>query len=267
MHTNVWGPAPTTSCQERKYFITFTDGATWYTTIFLLHIKDEALEAYKFYKAWATTQLHWKAIKVLHSDREGEYLSKVFNEHLAKVGMGRKLMPHDTPELNGVAKHLNCTLLKQICTFMHATDLPKLLWGEALRHATWLKNWIATRSLNGQMLFQALYSQAPDLSALCMWGLPILVHSTDGSRLHAHMCEARWLRLNVDARAHCVYWSGSGNITVEWNIYFETSAQLEGEEEESSVEGNEQNTIPQNDSPSVSLNISDPPMPAGTQTS
>jgi len=60
-----------------------------YTITFLLCTKDEALEAYKTFEAWATTQQHCKAVKALCSNRGGEYLSKEFDQHLAKAGTVR----------------------------------------------------------------------------------------------------------------------------------------------------------------------------------
>jgi len=48
--------------------------------------KDEALEAYKSFEAWALIQQHCKGIKTLHLDQGREYLSKVFNPHLTAAG-------------------------------------------------------------------------------------------------------------------------------------------------------------------------------------
>ena len=79
VHTDVWGPTTIVMRQGRQYFIMFMDDATCYTITFLLCTKYEALEAYKSYKAWVTMQQHCKAIKVLHSDRGGEYLSTAFD--------------------------------------------------------------------------------------------------------------------------------------------------------------------------------------------
>ncbi len=155
--------------------------------------KDEALGAYKSYEAWATMQQHCRAIKVLCSDQGGEYLSKDFDQHLAKSGTARKLTAHDTLQLNGIAERLNRTLLERIRAFTHTSGLPKSLWGKALRHATWLKNWMATHSLDGKMPFEALYSQPLDLSAIHTWGSPVLVHNANGSKLDVHACEACWL--------------------------------------------------------------------------
>jgi hypothetical protein len=99
---------------------------------FLLCVKLGALDAYKSFKQWAITQGHCTTIKVLHSDRGGEFLSKAFDKYLTTAGTACKLTMHNTPEWNGVAEWLNCTLLERIHTFTHLTSLPKTLWGEAL---------------------------------------------------------------------------------------------------------------------------------------
>jgi Reverse transcriptase (RNA-dependent DNA polymerase) len=123
---------------------------------------------------------------------------------------------------------------------VHTSGIPKSLWGEALRHATWLKNRTATRALNGKTPFEALYGRPPDLSALRTWGTSVLVHNASGSKLDVRAREARWLGLDVDAKAHRVYWPRTGTVSVERNVYFSTSASLEGEEEDSQRANSEQ---------------------------
>ena len=152
--------------QGQRYFVTFTDNATWYMTTFLLQGKDDMFEAYKTFEVWAVMQHHCHAIKVLQCDRGGKYLSNEFNQHLAKAGTARKLTTHHTPQLNSILECLNLMLLDCICALGHDSDLPKTLWGEALSHVTWLKNWTATCVLNGKMPYEALYGQPSDLSAL-----------------------------------------------------------------------------------------------------
>ena len=51
-----------------------------------------------------------------------------------------KLTIHDMPQENGVMERLNHTLLECIRAMLHAAQLPKGLWAEALMHAAWLKN-------------------------------------------------------------------------------------------------------------------------------
>ena len=57
----------------KQYFLTLIDDATKYCYIYLLKLKDEALEHFKIFKAEVENQLE-KKIKRLRSDRGGECL-------------------------------------------------------------------------------------------------------------------------------------------------------------------------------------------------
>ena len=99
----MWGPAPVESKGGKRYYITFTDDKTRFTNLYLLAKKSDAFESYKDYEAWCSTQLDAR-IKVLHSDRGGEYLGNDFISHLNSKGTVQKLTVHDTPQQNGVAE-------------------------------------------------------------------------------------------------------------------------------------------------------------------
>ena len=92
VHTDVWG-GPTTllSLGGRKYYVSFTDDYSRYTRITLLRTKDEALDAYKAFVAWAKTQ-HNTQIKRLRSDRGGEFTGNDFTKFLEQQGTERRLM-------------------------------------------------------------------------------------------------------------------------------------------------------------------------------
>ena len=230
VHTDVWGPSSIPTRQGRCYFASFMDDCTWFTVLFLIQTKDEVFNAYKTFEAWVLTQQHCKGVKVLRSDCGSEYLSKAFDAHLAAAGTACHLTPHDMPQLNGIAERLNRTLLERVRALTHTSGLPKSLWGEALRHVVWLKNWMATWALDSKTPYEALYGQLPNLSELRRWGCAIWVHDTDGSKLDVRACEVRWLGFDVDAEAYRVYWLDLGTISVERNIYFGSAAQLEGEQ-------------------------------------
>ena len=174
----------------------------------------------------------------------GEYLSTAFDQHLAKAGTAHKLTMHDTPQLNGIAEHLNHTLLECIHAFTHSSGLPKSLWGKALWHATWLKNQTVMCTLDGKTPFEALYGQLLDLYVLQSWGTIVLVHNAARLKLDVLTHKAHWLGLDVDARAHRVFWPGAGNVTVEHSVYFRATALLEGEQNNLSIAGSEQAATP-----------------------
>ena len=99
------------SYNKKLYYVSFTDDCTRWMTIYCISQKSEVLAKYKEYEAWLRTQ-HSKPIKILQSDRGGEYLSKDFDNHLKANGTIRSLTVHDMPEENGIAKRLNRTLLE-----------------------------------------------------------------------------------------------------------------------------------------------------------
>jgi hypothetical protein len=206
----------------------------------LLRTKDQVLKSYKSFEAWAITQQHCNGIKVLRSDCRGEYLSNDFDEHLVAAGIARCLTTHDTPQLNGVAKRLNRMLLEHVRTLQHEAGLPKMLWGKALRHATWLKNCMATHVLDTKMPFEALFGTPPDLSVAHLWGCKVWVHDDTGSKLNARAREGWWLGFNLDSRAHRIYWSQSTTVNVERNVYFASAGPLEGEELQTDPIGSKQ---------------------------
>ena len=113
IHSNLWGPSPVTSLGGRHYYITFTDDHTHFTCVDILHTKDQALNAYKAFAAWARTQYNIK-IKVLCSDRGGEYTSDEFTKFLRQEGTVRCLTTHNTLQHNGVAELLNWCILEHV---------------------------------------------------------------------------------------------------------------------------------------------------------
>ena len=52
-----------------------------------------------------------------------------------------------SPQQNGVVERRNRTLLEMTRSILKHMDMPNHLWGEAIRHATYLINRVTTRSL------------------------------------------------------------------------------------------------------------------------
>lgn len=127
---------------------------------------------------------------------------------------------HDTPEYNGVAERLNRTLVTKVRAMLHDSGLPKFLWGEAMLHATFLKNRTPTRVLDGTTPYEVFHGDKPDLSNLQVWGCPVRVHDTSGSKLDARMAVGRWVGFDEPSLAHRVYWSNRRIITVERSVKF-----------------------------------------------
>ena len=218
IHSDVWGPSPVQTIAKQDYYISFTDDYTRWTTIYLMKKKSGALKYYQSFEAWCATQFDAR-IRTLRTDRGGEYMSNDFDDHLGKRGTLRIAAPHDTPEYNGVSERLNRTVLERTRAVLHASGLPKFLWGEAAVHIVWLKNRTPTRALSdGTTPFQMLYKTKPDFSRIFDWGAPIWVHDANSNKLDARGVLGRWVGLDSDGGYHRVYWPGKHSITVERSV-------------------------------------------------
>ena len=144
VHTNLWGPSPIQTGGHSCYYVSFTDDYMRYTQLYLQKAKSDMFDSYQAFEAWLLTQFNTK-VKHLRSDHSGEYLSAEFTKYLKSKGTERWMTVHDTPEHNGITKRLNWTLVKWVHAMMHTSSMLKSLWGEAVMHATWVKNCTSMR--------------------------------------------------------------------------------------------------------------------------
>ena len=94
---------------------------------------DEPFTQYVILTTSLQTQ-YGTTVKILHSDRGGEFLSNEFTAYLERLGTQRRLTVHDTPEHNGIAERSHRTLLKGVRSILISSRLPKWLWGFMMRH-------------------------------------------------------------------------------------------------------------------------------------
>nr|GEV81798.1 retrotransposon protein, putative, Ty1-copia subclass [Tanacetum cinerariifolium] len=128
---------------ENRYYIMFTDDFSRYGYVYLVKHKSDTFEVFKRYQNKVENQLGRK-IKVLRSDRRGEYLSIEFLDNLKNCGIVSQLTPPRTPQLNGVAERRNRTLLDMVRPMMCRATLPISFWGYPLETAAHILNLVPT---------------------------------------------------------------------------------------------------------------------------
>ena len=135
IHTDVCGPMSIQARGGYLYFITFTDDYSRYGYVYLMRHKSESFEKFKDFRQEVQNQLG-KSIKILRSDRGGEYLNSEFGEYLKECGIVSQLTPPHTPQHNGVSKRRNQTLFDMVRSMMSYANLPTSFWGYVLETAT-----------------------------------------------------------------------------------------------------------------------------------
>eukprot|EP00253_Pinus_taeda_P008514 PITA_08514 len=89
IHSDLCGPMQAASLAGNQYFLTFIDDFTRKTWIYFLKNKSEVFEKFRNFKALVENQsgLH---IKVLRTDRGGEYISKEFLRFCRENGIHKQ---------------------------------------------------------------------------------------------------------------------------------------------------------------------------------
>jgi hypothetical protein len=146
IHIDVCGPLSTCTRNGDRYFITFTDDYNIYGYIYLMRHKSESFEKFKEYKTEIENQLN-KSIKVLRSDRGGEYLSYEFTMYLKECEIVSQLTPPGTTQWNSVSERRNRTLLDIVHSMMSNTTLPKIFWGHTLETSALTINRVPSKSV------------------------------------------------------------------------------------------------------------------------
>ncbi|CAJ2650871.1 unnamed protein product [Trifolium pratense] len=139
----------------QKYFITFIDDYSRYMNIYLLHNKNEALDAFKAFKVEVENQCG-KQIKIVRSDRGGEYYGRYTENGQAPGPYAKFLQEHGivaqytmpgSPNQNDVAERRNRILLDMVQSMVRNSNLPKSLWNEALKTGVYILNRVPSKAV------------------------------------------------------------------------------------------------------------------------
>ena len=166
IHSDLVGHVPN-SLGGSRYFITFIDDLSRFTSIAFLKEKSEALEQFKIFKAWAENQ---KSMKSLRSDNGGEYISKDFKRFCEDHGISRQFTIPYTPEQNGVAERKNRTLMEATRSMLMASNLDAKFWTEAISTSYYLQNITPTKAVKKFTPYELWYGFKPFYTHLHIFG-------------------------------------------------------------------------------------------------
>ncbi|KAH9670687.1 retrovirus-related pol polyprotein from transposon TNT 1-94-like protein [Citrus sinensis] len=167
---DVWGPIKTASIGGSHYFVTFVDDFSRRVWVYTIQAKDEVLEIFVKWKKLVETQTGRK-IKVLRSDNGGEYTSDPFLQVCQNEGIKRHFIVRHTPQQNGVAEHMNRTLLEKVRCMLSNAGLDKGFWAEAVSYASHLVNRLPSAAIGGKTPME-MWSEkyAQDYDSLRVFG-------------------------------------------------------------------------------------------------
>ncbi|GKA12293.1 retrotransposon protein, putative, ty1-copia subclass [Tanacetum coccineum] len=221
IHTDVCGPFKIMSRQGVSYFVTFTDDFSRYGYVYLLKHKHEVFETFKVFQKEVENQFS-KTIKLLRSDRGGEYMSQEFLDHLRDYRIIAHRTPPYTPQHNGVSERRNRTLLDMVRSMMSQTTLPKSFWDYALETAARILNMVPTKKVE-KTPYEVWHGQAPKLSYLKVWGCEALVKRdtlTKPDKLEPRSIKCIFIGYPKETMGYSFYYPPENKVLVARNAEF-----------------------------------------------
>ena len=106
IHCDLCGPMQNQTPGSNRYFITLIDDYSRFCTVFFIASKDLAFDKIKEFVEQTENQFG-KRVKILRTDRGGEFVNKKMQGYFRNKGIVHQLTCAYTPEQNGVAERKN----------------------------------------------------------------------------------------------------------------------------------------------------------------
>ena len=179
--TDLKGPFPVMARGGFRYYVTFIDGKTRFTTVYLLRHKSDTFKCFQQYEKLFERQTG-KPIKKIRSDNGGEYTSREFSEYLKSNGYIHETTVPYTPQQNGIAERFNRTIMTKLRCLLISSGLPPHFWGELILTAVYLINRLPRHDGNSISPFELFFNKKPDKSNLRTIGCSAYALNTDPKR-------------------------------------------------------------------------------------
>ncbi|KAB2595380.1 hypothetical protein D8674_030830 [Pyrus ussuriensis x Pyrus communis] len=169
VHSDLWGPAPCSSIDGFKYYVTLIDECTRFCWIFPLINKSDFFDTFVSFCSFVNTQFS-TTVKILQSDGGGEYVNHRVHFFLKHQGiLHHKSCPY-TPQQNGLAERKHRHVIETTITLLQHAYLPSEFWSFGCQTAVYLINRMPTTVLQNKSPFEALYGKLPIISHLKIFG-------------------------------------------------------------------------------------------------
>ncbi|GKB79400.1 zinc finger, CCHC-type containing protein [Tanacetum coccineum] len=169
VYGDLCGPITPPTPSGKKYIFLLVDDYSRYMWAYFLKSKDQAFDTFKEYKKSTENELR-TTLKMLRTDRGGEFTSNEFTQYCKENGIARQLTAPYSPQQNGVVERRNRTIMSTTRCMMKATNMPQIFWAEAVRHAIYILSSVPTKVLEDITPYEAIKQRKPNLENLRVFG-------------------------------------------------------------------------------------------------
>jgi hypothetical protein len=206
----------------KKYFMLLVDDCTRWMSVSILKSKDQACSAFVKFKAEAENSLGYK-IKMVRSDRGGEFLATAFRDVCEAAGIKRQFTAPYSPQQNSVVERRNKIIMEMARSILKGMSVPGCFWGEAVRHSVHLLNRLPTKVMGYRTPFEGWCGRKPQLGHMRVFGCianvrPAVPHL---KKLDDSSVGMVYFGVEEGSKAHRLYNPQTKKIVVSRDVIFE----------------------------------------------
>ena len=222
VHSDICGPITPHFNGGKRYLITFIDDYSRKLWVYFLQEKSETFVAFKSYKALVEKEVG-HPIKVLRTDRGGEYNSHEFVIFCENHGIKRQLTAAYTPQQNGVCERKNRTILNMVRSLLITSGIQKSFWPEAVNWSVHILNRSPTLAVKNMTPEEAWSGRKPDVNHFWVFGCIAYTHIPDEKRRKLDNKGEKCIFLGVSdkSKAYKLYNPNTMKIVINRDVVFD----------------------------------------------
>lgn len=174
IHTDLNGPHNTTGYGGEKYFLTFIDDYSKFTTIFCIKSKGETASCFIEFVNLIENKFN-KRVKKLQCDNGKEYLNRDIYNFIRHKGIELLPCPPYVHELNGVAERYNRSAMDIGRCLMREAKIHRRYWPEFIKTAAYLKNRTIANTVENKTPYEIFFGIKPNVEHLKIYGSRVFV--------------------------------------------------------------------------------------------
>ena len=199
IHSDVFGPVKQASIGGMRYMVTFIDDFSRYLWVFFMKEKSKTLSKFKEFKSTTEAEIG-KRVRRLFTNNGGEYTSYKFSNFLRENRIRRQFTCSNTPQQNGVAERKNMHLAEICRSMLHAKNVPRQFWAEAMKTTTFIINRLPQQRLCFLSPFEKLRSKTPTVNYFRVFGCVCYVFLPDHLRSKIDKKAVRCIFIGYDSQ-------------------------------------------------------------------
>ena len=169
VYSDVWGPAPISSINGFRYYVSFIDAYSRFTWFFPLKYKSQVLSSFMHFKN-TMENLLGTTIKIFRTDCGGEYSKNSFQSFCSSHGILHQFTCPHTSQQNGVSERKHRHIVDMALCLISHSSLLYTYWPYAFSTAVYLINRLPSVIRNYVSPWEILFRNSPDYKSFKIFG-------------------------------------------------------------------------------------------------